>query len=221
MQSQPNLVFLLQVLEELGKFHSIAQFFKAQLQLEISTLGGDRHHGGGGTQSNSPHSQYRHSQPHSMKEQAALLEEYHLSKVLGGILQHDTDEVSLLDEEDLDERPQTYEYNNVPEAELQRQRPNTRVHSSPGSEQNSGFQTVKVLPSQRDMTSGNNYNPQNITHDFTAKMEFEVWQGPATSVEWQWNSPASSNRYNPLEGRSEAPLHELFDPRFDNNGGIL
>ncbi|KAH9205002.1 fungal-specific transcription factor domain-containing protein [Leptodontidium sp. 2 PMI_412] len=188
MQSQPSLGFLQQVLEELGKFHSVAQYFKTLLQVEIGVLRGGRRHGAGGggrKQPNFLRPKDTNSQPRSSKERATSMAECHLLKALGGLLQHDTDDILVVQEEDIDRFPHTNEH--VLDTKLQRQRLNSWAHSLPGKEQNRGFHTAKVLPTQRSMTS---------------------------------SSPASSTQDNRLDGRYEAPVHELFDLRFDNNNGM-
>src|SRR5437588_687530 len=96
MQSQPSLGFLQQVLEELGKFHSVARHFKTRLQVEIGVLRGDRRHGAGGggrKQPNFLRPKDTNSQPRSSKERATSMAECRLLKALGGLLQHDTDDI--------------------------------------------------------------------------------------------------------------------------------
>jgi hypothetical protein len=221
MQSQPSLEFLQQVLEELGKFHSVAQYFKTLLQVEIGVLRGDRRHGDGGggrKQPNFLRPKDTNSQLRSSKERATSIAECHLFKALGGLLQHDTDDIWVVQEEDIDRFPHTNEH--VLDTKLQRQRLNSWAHSSPGKEQNRELHTAEVLPTQRDMTFVNNYDPQNITHNLTAIMEFEPWQRPITGADWQWSSLASSTQDNRLDGRYEAPVHGSFDLRFDSNNGM-
>lgn len=223
MQSQPSLGFLQQILEELGKFHSVAQYFKNRLQDEMGVLRGDRRHGagairGGRKQPKFLRSKDTNSQPRSRKKRATLMAACHLLKVLGGLLQDDTDDIWVVQEEDIDIFPHTNEH--VLNTKVQRQRLNSWAHSSPGKEQRRGLHAGKVLPTQRDMSSVNDYDPQNITHHFTTTMEFEPWQGPTMGDDWQWSSPASSTQDNRLDGRYEAPVHELFDLRFDNNNGM-
>ncbi|KAL5318884.1 hypothetical protein ACEPPN_013952 [Leptodophora sp. 'Broadleaf-Isolate-01'] len=221
MQSQPSVVFLQQVLEELGNFHSVAQYFKTQLQVEIGVLRGDRHHGageGGGKQPNSLHPKDTNSQPCSSKERATSMAEHHLSKVFGGLLQHDTDDIWVLQEEDIDRFPHANEH--ILDTRLQRQRSNSWAQSSAGNEQNRGLNKAKVLPSQRDRNSVNDYDPQNTTPNFTATTGVEPWQGLTTGSDWQWNSPSSLTQGNRLHGRYGEPVHEIFGPRPDNNNGM-
>ncbi|OAL54232.1 hypothetical protein IQ07DRAFT_668651 [Pyrenochaeta sp. DS3sAY3a] len=183
MQSQPSLVFLQQALGELGNFHSLAQFFKTQLKAEIVVLRGDQHHGaGGGTrkQLNSLRPKNTNCEPHSSNERATSMAEYHFSMILGGLLQHDTDDTWAVQEEDIDRFPHTNEH--VLDTKLQRQRSDSRAQSSPGKEQNRGLQPVEVLPTQRDMTSINDYDLQNITTNFTTT--FTPWQGLTIDANW-------------------------------------
>ncbi|KAH9205012.1 fungal-specific transcription factor domain-containing protein [Leptodontidium sp. 2 PMI_412] len=220
MQSRPNLEFLKQLLEALGKFHSAAQYFESQLQVELNVLQGyQQHSASDGVRNQLDYSYPKDADPgtRSSRERATVTEKYHVWKVFGGLLQHDTDENWVVKEDDIARFPHPNKH--VLDTKMQRQR-SSPTHSSPGNEQTHGSHKPKVLLNQHDVTSVNGYDSQTITHNFRGPRGFEPWRGPTTGANWQWNSPASSTQDNRLDGRYEAPAHELFDPIFDNNNSM-
>ena len=86
-QTTGNLVFLLHTLEQLGKFQPLSRFFKVQLHLAIGSEDIDPHKNIGSNWRNESSVPW---EPWWEDEDPAAVE-YHISKVLGGILQQDHD----------------------------------------------------------------------------------------------------------------------------------
>ena len=184
MQSRPNLAFLKQFLEALGKFHSVAQYFESQLQVELNVLQGYQQHSASDGVRNQPDYLYpKDADPgtRSSRERATSTETYHVLKLLGGLPQYDTDENWVVKENDIARFPHPNKH--VLDTKMQRQR-SSPTHGSPGIEQNRGSHKPKVLLNQHDVTSVNGYDSQTITHNFRGPRGFEPWQGLIWNADW-------------------------------------
>ncbi|KAH7069549.1 hypothetical protein BKA63DRAFT_555819 [Paraphoma chrysanthemicola] len=158
LQSQPSLVFLRQVLRELGKRHSVAQYFGTQLDEKISLSRGHKRHGAGGGTQMQPNllpPKDTNSQSRNRRARATSIAECYYSKVMSNLLRHDTDEVWAVQEEDMNRVLQTNEH--VLGTKFRTQRSDFWAHSSLEKEENWELHTAKVLPIQQDTNSVYNY----------------------------------------------------------------